>query len=121
VRIVAGQDAASRILADGCDVIDATGWARRKSGVVEIGENIPLGDVAAFRNAIGHCKLLLGRIEHVKIFDATSRFSLFAAIQEVRNCDSEEDRDDRNHDHDLDERKSFTFACVQFSVPCYLP
>lgn len=121
MRVVAADDGAGRCFSYGLDIIYAASGALREAVVMKVRNHVAFGNRSTLGNSICHGKLLLRRVDHVKVLDARARLCLLSAVQEVWNRDSKQNGDDRDNDHDLDEGKSFAFASVHFSVPVVIP
>jgi hypothetical protein len=48
-----------------------------------------------------------GSVDHTQVIKYSAGLGTFTSTEESGHCDRRQERDDRNNDHDLNERKSF--------------
>jgi hypothetical protein len=109
-----GHDVAGRL---GADVANCVARGKGLGGVRRAGGQFTGGTVAKVRlnvRALGgsgrtlalfQSPLLLGRINQAKVIDAGVLLRGGAGAHEVGNGDGREQTDNRNHDHNFNERK----------------
>ena len=60
--------------------------------------------------AVGfNCVLVDSGVDHTQIVKDSAGLGTFTSTEESGHCDRRQERDDRNNNHDLNERKSFLF------------
>jgi hypothetical protein len=94
------------------------GWTSRETAVVttQIRGQRALGKgcTGAFQQ-----NLLLRRINQTQVVDAGVHLRRAAGADEVRNRDGGQETDNRNHDHDFNERKARLAGGIDLHTVCY--
>jgi len=114
-KLAAGYSEASRRRIDAADLVavfEGFSARRTKDGPLHISLDVGVGDGLPRLFAGFHCPLLNCAVNHAQVVDASHHLGSFAGGCVVWDSYRREQPDDRDHDHDLDQREARSPVCV---------